>query len=80
MQTKRKTLRNKNKLENIRMISCIRVLFQGLGLGLITNGGLDMQALMRKPNWGRSPVMTRLHDSYDDLARVSGKNIYSAEL
>ena len=80
MQTKRKTLRNKNKLGNIQMLNCKRSLFKCLKLGLITNGGLDMLDLMRKPNWAHSPIMGRFPDSYDELARVSGKNIYSAEL
>ena len=49
MRTNRKTLRSKNKLGNIQMLNCKSSLFKCLKLGLITNGGLDMQDLMIKP-------------------------------
>ena len=62
MQTKRKTLRNKNKLGNIQMLNCKRSLFKCLKLGLITNGGLDMQDLMIKPEQVGNAIKSSVHE------------------
>ena len=62
MRTNRKTLRNKNKLGNIQMLNCKRILFQGLRLGLITNGGLDMQALTLKPERVGNAIQSSVHE------------------